>query len=467
MHDDLMTRRRFWALIILITVTGFTLRVAASLGGLWLDEAVSAVHVRDTGAAMGVFLRINHDNNHHTTSLWMQLVGFGAHPLVVRALSIVTGTAAIVIAGLLGQRRGALLGIITAAVFAISPILVTLGSEARGYAPMSLALLTAILLIDRWLAGDTEYDPAVALALCFLLGAFSQLVMVFAFCAMAGWVVATLWLRHDFRTAITRTLRLLTLSVVALCLVGAVIWGAAAASPTGFRFGSYDPFAWRAFFQGLSYLIGYTLGIAGDGAALYALAVILVLIAVRARVSRFPFHLLAVITFPVMIAVLQPGNTGYARYYLLVAIALLILAAELAWLGLRLGGVRRWLSGGALALFATGSIAADVDLIRNRRGDPASAVTAMQAKAPQGAVVFVDSDRNESILIYAAAVVGYPIDIRSRPCPAGRFAFVGRAADQAATAAPAQFCGRKFVPIAAADARGLSGTDWTLYERRP
>src|ERR1700753_4261423 len=89
-----------------IVALGLALRFAAGGGASVLDEAWSAVTAHDVGTPLGVFLKINHDNNHHLNTLWLQLVGLDAPPLVQRGLSIVTGTAAIGVAWLIGARIG-------------------------------------------------------------------------------------------------------------------------------------------------------------------------------------------------------------------------------------------------------------------------------------------------------------------------------------------------------------------------
>jgi len=138
---DALPPARTLAWIVIIALAGLIVRIAAASGALWLDEAWSAVLAGDVRTPLGVFVQINHDNNHHLNSLWLQWVGIGAPPLVARGLSIATSTLGIVVAGLIGARRGPLVGIITALLFALSPVLVSLGSEARGYAPMMLMVL--------------------------------------------------------------------------------------------------------------------------------------------------------------------------------------------------------------------------------------------------------------------------------------------------------------------------------------
>ncbi|UZK66810.1 hypothetical protein [Sphingomonas sp. M1-B02] len=464
MQGGSLDRRIGW-LLAAVVLLGFALRIAGAQGALWLDEAWSAKHAHEAGTPLGVFLNINHDNNHHLTSLWLQWVGFDSPPPLARALSIVTGTAAILVAALIGARRSPSLAVITALLFAVSPVLVTFGSEARGYAPMSLALLTAILLVDRWLAGDAERSPALALAITFFLGAFSQLIMVFGFCAISGWVFFTLWKRSALKPALVDTIRLLLPSVIALVLVASIIAGAAAAHG-GFRIGAYDPYRTIALLHGVSEMVQYSLGFPIVGVWWFAAIPILIVLAPSAGVSRIAFHRLAILGFPLALVLLRVGNVAHPRYYLLVGIALLILVAEFIWLGWRAGGWKRWLSGGALAAIAAASLVCDVDLAINRRGDIGAAIRAMQARAPQGALLLIDRAPSIATLQVAAGAADYPLKIRLSDCTGARFFLADRFRGEEP---PEQIplCGTRFVPIAAAHAHGMSGTHWTLYQRQP
>ena len=458
--------RRFWGLLGAVVALGLALRVAGAQGSLWLDEAWSAVLAHEAGTPLGVFLRINHDNNHHINSLWLQLVGLGAEPLLARALSIATGTAGIAVAGLIGRRRDPLAGLVAAAMFALSPLLVTLGSEARGYAPMALALLVAVLLVDRWLAGEAKRSPATALALCFLLGALSQLTILFGFCAVAGWMLLTLWKRGSPREALAGTVRLLLPSALALAGVFAMVIGTAAASGTGLQLGRYDPFDWLLLLHAVVEMFGYALGLPLISIAWLVLPPVLLLLARGLGMPRLAFYWLAILAFPLGLALLHAGNTGHPRYYLVAGLALLLLAAEMIAAGLRRGGWRRWAAALALAAFATGSLVQDVDLARNRRGDPAAAIRAMEARAPQGAEIILDRSTGKAMLEVAAAHDRYPLRILGRPCGAARFLFLDRFRGENFPAASIR-CGRRYLPVAGARARGLSGTHWTLYEVQP
>src|SRR5215469_7447840 len=139
--------RSWWAAVGALALAGFILRVRAAQGGLWTDEAWSMIYAAKARDAVGVFLRINHDNNHHLNSLWLQAIGPAASPLLARVPAIIAGTLCIFIAALICRRSSKTAGIIAALLFALSPTLVAFGSEARGYAMMLLAALVMLLLV--------------------------------------------------------------------------------------------------------------------------------------------------------------------------------------------------------------------------------------------------------------------------------------------------------------------------------
>jgi len=465
MHKlDALTPERATRWILIVALMGLVLRITASGGSLWLDEAWSAVLADEARSPLGVFVQINHDNNHHLNSLWLQTVGLGAPPLVARALSIMAGTLSIMVAGLIGLRRGALAGIVTALFFALSPILVTLGSEARGYAPMTLMVLISAWYIDRYLAGEHEADRPVTLAICFFVGALFQLTMAFAACALIGWPAMTLWHRHGWRRAITDTARLLGPAVASLALAGAIVFAPALTGSAEFRFGSYQDFTLLLFLRGTIELLGYAIGAPIISVFLPAAALALVILARTWNTPRLPFYWLAMVVFPLTGAALQMMNSGYPRYFLLVGLALLLLLGEAVAALLR-GGSWKTLAGAAgLLAFSGGSMAANLDLIRNKRGDPGAAIAAMAARVPSGTRVIIDRETGYALLKVAAAEAGYPLEI-AIGCPAARFVFSDWFDDERAGFATIRRCGANYRAIASVDGRGLSSQNWTLYER--
>src|SRR3982751_6089519 len=126
----------WWSAVCALALAGLALRIVAARGGLWPDEAWSVIYAAQARDPLGVFLRINHDNNHHLYSLWLQAIGPAAPPLLARAPAIVAGSLCIVVAAVFAGRRSASAGLLAALLFAVTPIFVVFGSEARGYSMM-------------------------------------------------------------------------------------------------------------------------------------------------------------------------------------------------------------------------------------------------------------------------------------------------------------------------------------------
>ena len=190
--------RHSWIAIGALTALGLALRLFAAQGALWLDEAWSATTAHDVGTPLGVFLEINHDNNHHLNTLWLQMVGLDAPPMLQRALSILAGTVAIPVAALIAARQGKAAAVVAALLFAVSPLLVTYGAEARGYAPMLLALLSLLLVVERWLDRPDSPVPTRWILLWCGLGTLASLTMLFGIVAVSGYALVVL-LRRGMR----------------------------------------------------------------------------------------------------------------------------------------------------------------------------------------------------------------------------------------------------------------------------
>lgn len=456
--------------IAAIILLGLALRIAGARGGLWMDEAWSMMFADQTGSWPAVFLFINHDNNHHLNTLWMQIVGMAAPPLAVRAPAIASGTAAIFVAALLGARRGPSAAWITALLFAVAEAMVTYGSEARGYAPMLLALLALLLVVERWLDRPDSPVPTRWILLWSMLGTLASLTMLFGIVAVSGYALIAL-LRRGMGplAALTAAARLLAPGIAAAALIVAIIVGAALASPTGFQVGNYTPFSLALFAEAMNAIVFTTLmpRLQPPWLVPAVIAALLLLVALRRFAwlgPRAPFYLLAIIAFPLSIALLQMGNSVFVRYYLLTCAALLLLVGELLARGWDAGGGRRWLAAAALAGIAWSGLARDVDLIGNQRGDPAGPVRAMAALQPQGATVAIDYSRAEALLAVAARQRDYALEIVRRRCPDTRFLLVDRDPGKPGALALSR-CGRAFVARVSGRTSGLSGGDWTLYEQ--
>lgn len=452
--------------LIGIVVLGLALRLWSARGGLWLDEAWSAVLVSRVPAPLGVFLAINHDNNHHLNSLWMQFCGFGASPLLLRAPSIAAGTLTILVAAAIGARRGIAHALIAALLFAVSPILVNYGSEARGYAPMLLMATTMIWCVVREIEKPAPGGRSAGiLAMLALVGMFSHLTMLFFVAAIAAWTAWTWAQRMPANAALVATGRLLSPALGVCLLVLAMVAAAAASSPTGMKVGDYVPFSLSDWSHGIATMVTTTLGLSWSGAWIAVILVpFVVALACRREHRRTPtgrFQFVAIIVFPALFPLLQIGNSAMARYYLLAAIAILllvvdVLAASFADRRTRIAALS------VLTLLTAACLQEDIAQAALLRGDPDATIAMMRQRSPAGATVMVDNIRPTATLRVAAASMPYPLAI-AIGCPARRYLAVDLEPGAAAPTTTDR-CGRRYAILGFRRGARLSGLASALYE---
>ena len=459
-------RRLIWLAIAALTLFGLVQRLLAARGALWLDEAWSATFAQEAVTPAGVIWRINHDNNHILNTLWLQLVGPDAPPMLQRALSIATGTATIPLAATFGFRRSSASGLLAALAFAISPMLVTYGSEARGYAPMVAAFVAMLVLVDHWLDhDDARPAPAIGLAILALLGTLAQVMMIAPLFAIVGWAGATLWRRHGFERAFRLTAAALVPALIGAASVLLTMVCAARAAPHGFTIGSYYPFHLADWAGGISNAVAWTLGFgaAGHWAAAAGLAAAGLLLVTQRNDARAPFYVVMIIAFPLAFALFRIGNVATPRFYLAAMAALLLLAAD------AFGAVierRRplWAIAALVALFVIGTVRLDAALIANRRGDPAVAIAAMRAAAPNGAALMLPDRRLVPVFDQAARDARYRLRIAGTSCSPAPFLILDNDHPVADPSGLHLCCGLYHL-IASRRVVGLSGTNWWLYRR--
>lgn len=449
--------RLTWAAVAALTLLGLVLRLLAARGGLWLDEAWSVTFAEEAATPLGVIWRVNHDNNHILNTLWLQLVGPAASPLLQRALAIVTGAAAVPLAASIGARRSVAAALIAALAFAIAPILVTYGSEARGYAPMIAAFLAVLTLADRWLERGGVV-PVIGLAILALLGTLAQVLMVAPLLAMTAWAGIVLWRRDGFRAAFIAVARTLGPALTASALVILVMLLAARAAPAGFTIGSYRAFGLADWTAGVAGAVAWTLGVqpGGLGIALFGLAAAAALLIGRRGDPRAPLYALLLLGLPLAYALVRVGNVSFPRYYLPAAACLLLLAAD------ALGGLQGRARGAAVALvalFIVGALRLDARLLHDRRADPNAAIAAMQRLAPQGATLILPDTRMTPVFTLAARSAHYPLRIVGTRCAPAPFLLAG------GEARTLRLCCGTYRLLAARRSRGLSGVGWRLYRR--
>lgn len=463
------TRRErlwWWASVCAIALAGLALRVVAAQGGLWTDEAWSVIYAAQARNPAGVFLRINHDNNHHLYSLWLQAIGPAASPLLARAPAIVAGSLCTVVAAIFAERRSRVAGIVAALLFAFTPTLVVFGSEARGYAMMLLAALLMLLVVGDAVDGRPASGARWWLATLALFGMLSHMTMA------APVAIASLWVYLEWREkdgphkALPGTLRLMGPSLAATAGVVIFVFTAAAMSSTGMRLGGYEPFSGRHYAVALDDLALWSVGLAAPWPWLVplllgAVALIMALRRPEWLGSRARLYALLIIAVPLGLAVIRAGNTSFARYYLASAIGLLLLVSE--WIGRGLSSRTQVRAAAAVlivALLAVGGYR-DSQLVALDRGRPARPVADMAALAPSGANVAFAEPRLKGVVAVAAERTGYAARFAGG-CTRAEFLL---AAQSRWTRAPATVkrCGVAMDAIDSSVTIPLTGDSWVLY----
>lgn len=459
-----------WAYVLIgvLALVGLGLRIAGAQGGLWLDEAWSAEFARKAKSPFDIFFVIHHDNNHHLNTLWMYLTGWGAPPFMTRLLSIITGTLTIVVGGLIGLRRGPIQGVLLALFFAITPMLVAYGSEARGYAPMFLMLTLMIWVLARWLDHQQAPPPALLLAGLTAIGMLSHLTMLFALIGLGLWVTAVLAPGRTLRALIKVTFDLLGLSMITAAGILVMTVVVPLLGPVGFQFGGYDPFSIRTLKIGLSVMFEYVLGLRGTIGFVILLPLLLLLpLLFRSRATDRSFFLLSIaslLTVPILFIVAQIANAAFARYQLLTCFGLLLVASDIIASGWLRGGWQRLVAVAALLLLTIGQLPITLSIIANKRADPSAAISAMASRAPQGGIIFVGHMRDVVVIEAAAASAGYRLKVTKNACPAAPFAFLG-APDFPDLPASTTLCEVRYNAIDGRARTELSGMSWRLYVR--
>jgi len=378
------TRPSGWPLAALggILLVAFALRVVSAQGGLWLDEIWSLKNIalaRTLPGDADWLALFFHDNTHALNTIYMAAIGPNAPALAYRGLSIVCGTASVAVAAAIGWRRSPREGLIGAAMVGLSYPLVHYAGEARGYAPMTLAVVAAFYLLERCLERPARGRVAAFIAVS-LVGMASHLTFLIVEGALGVWAMVVLFRRRE---PVVRTFARLTVlfgvQAIVTTLYGAVAWnnmvvGGGAIMPVSetvdilarLTFGS-DPAARGSVSLALGLGLGWTIWLIR-----------------RQGDMSWLFFALLVLAFPLGFAIVDPPFGMVPRYFIAAAPAALVLAAR----GLAaLMTARRWtraMAGGLLAVFVIANGLLLDKFFSAGRGDYAGAVRFIAANAGPG-----------------------------------------------------------------------------------
>lgn len=407
----------FWVIVAVILAIGCALRIVSALGDLSIDEVWSLyildwfAQSRDDAAIM---VLAGHDNTHPVNTIYMALVRgiWGAEPaaIVYRALSVVAGSLAVVLAAGLAMQRSGVETVFAALLVAMSYPLIHYSGEARGYALMLTMALGALWALERWL--DTGSASArFWFVFCATVGVLSHLMFVLALAALGLMALASGRVGLDGR-------RVPLGQLVSFFLAPGIV--ATAYLLYFLMFGIYGSSEPTDAVESAGTLAGYMIGVGTLfwNTPILSIFVVLTVLAVAvvaaSRSPRLVFDIAIIFVIPLVLIVADLVRYPQPRYFLLAALfALLAIARLLAWLADG-GVVKRVL----VSLLVVGYVAGQVMLLRNffddGRGAYSAAIAQMMAVPASEYPVMVGGNQDYRLAMmtrYFAAKAGHGEDL--------------------------------------------------------
>jgi hypothetical protein len=410
-----VSRRATWSALAACAAAGTLVRAIPCRSDFWLDEIWTYYYASALSSPLGVFTGIHHSNNHHLNTLLFYLLGDQREWAVYRVPSLLAGTGSLVLAGLLGARRGRLEAVLATGLCSASFALIHFSSEARGYSLAVCFALAALASLLRFL--ERRRGAAAELfAACTVLGILSQLVFV---CFWAGAIAlsALRLARHPGTpwAALRDALRLHAAPALALLLLYQVDLRHLAVG------GGPPPAAGEIAVR----VVGFSLGLPVREAlapAYAALALGILFLGLRLLWrdgdELWLLFLVAIALAPAaVLAALRPEVIDL-RYFLIGIALFLILLAWVIGAGLRAGGLPRAAASLGLAVFLVGNGVHTARFLELGRGGFRAALLYM-AEHTEGPRVVVGSDqdfRNGIVLRFYARFLpaGKTLDYRNR-----------------------------------------------------
>jgi uncharacterized membrane protein len=241
-----------WFLAVL-TALGAALRFASlDTQSFHHDEVITAARVIP-GSFVDMLHQVKGSESNpplYYVLAWGWAKAFGNGEVGLRSLSALFGAATVPLAYCVGaelaSRRA---GLITAALVAVSPMLIWYSQEARSYALLVLLCTASLYFFVRALRTRAGRDLALwalasALALC------SHYFAVFAVGPEALWLLVAL--RSRWRAVLTAVAAVAVVGLALLPLISAQV------NPTHIGWIDFTPLSSRFFQTGISFLVGET-----------------------------------------------------------------------------------------------------------------------------------------------------------------------------------------------------------------
>lgn len=212
-----------WKILFgLVFFTSLAVRVWASSGNLWLDEILSLSIAQSVHHPLDIITKLHHDNSHPLNTFFMYILGNQKSWLVYRLPSLLAGSGAVAMAGVIGGLRGRLEALTFMILTGFSYLLIHYSSEARGYGLVFLFLLTAFYAALRY-EENQHWVWAILFWASSLLGILSNLIYFYFYFALLAWFIGRQisnrppW-RHPLRS-ILRFYALPTLGFIAFYMI--------------------------------------------------------------------------------------------------------------------------------------------------------------------------------------------------------------------------------------------------------
>jgi len=364
----------FVATLLAFATIGFAVRLLLAAGPLWRDEIWSIDNLAPLTHSWQAFWRISHDNNHFLNSIWLDwAIAFSTNPIVLRAPSILMGAATIVVMAKLGRRSSLPAALAAAALTAFSYFFVNYSVEARGYAGEALTLAIAFDALERAL-DEPRSNARYVLAAAAGVGMFWHLATLAGVALFALVALAAQRRRGDsWAAAVKKTERLFAPTAIAILpalgcvMAGIIITGR-------FSVGGLNPFSLATALDALATVLRDTLGLPPETPTLLAVSLWLAMVGLALAVrslskDRRLAYAIILIAAPLAVLVLRPGNADFPRYYLVCALFLILMAADLFGVAWRLGGWRRL----AAAVILCAALVGDAALLTRYQASKATA----------------------------------------------------------------------------------------------
>ena len=359
-------------------VAAVGLRLVGAGNDLWLDEVWSVFITTQLHSPLDVFT-LHHEINHHLNTLWLYLLGPGAPAAVYHAFPLVCGAFSVVVAALIGWRRGREAAWISMVLVGFSFELVAYSAEARGYSSLVLFSLLSYYLLEGYLIRPRP-GLAVAYALCAVLGLLSHPIFA-AFLA-----AATFWSLVRPVRAERGPGRILLETATVQGLPWAVLAALYALDYRHVVAGGGTPMTslFSAVWTGLAWSLGSPQNSGAQlilgGAAVLGLGLGLRNL-VRERSDKWLFFSTVTVLFPVLLVLVRDSDLVYTRHFMVGTTFLLILWSDaLAGLWKR-GAVSRIVCLGLLAAYVGFNGWHLADWAANGRGRPVELLRYIAAHA--------------------------------------------------------------------------------------